>query len=118
MRDYIVAHLINLALCLALLTSNTHSQLAALAGNIISTDEVVGEVVDIGKSNTNLRVMPSNQLPINSDLWVDAASGNDSNDGLTHAAAFRSIQRAANIAGPGTTVHILPGIYRETVQPM
>ncbi len=51
-------------------------------------------------------------------LWVDALAGNDANNGTTPATAFRTIQRAANIAGPGTNVHILPGIYRETVQPM
>jgi len=52
-----------------------------------------------------------------SNLWVDAINGNDEDDGLTRDTAFHSIQRAADIAGPGTTVHILPGIYRETVRP-
>lgn len=50
-------------------------------------------------------------------LWVDAQAGNDINDGLSREQAFRSIQRAAEVAGPGTTVHILPGIYRESVIP-
>jgi hypothetical protein len=57
------------------------------------------------------------QIPSIENLWVDANNGNDENTGLTQDMAFRSIQRAANIAQQGTTVHILPGIYRETVQP-
>jgi len=51
------------------------------------------------------------------DLWVDAIRGDDGDDGLTPATAFRTIQKAANIASPGTTVHILPGVYRESVRP-
>jgi hypothetical protein len=50
-------------------------------------------------------------------LWVDGVNGDDANDGLTTATAFRTIQRAADLAGPGTTVHIEPGIYREMVWP-
>jgi len=52
-----------------------------------------------------------------SELWVDAAHGDDGNQGTTPAKAFRTIQKAANAAGPGTTVHILPGVYRESVRP-
>lgn len=51
------------------------------------------------------------------NLWVDNSTGSDSNTGLTSDAAFKTIQAAANIAGPGTTVHIMPGVYRETVSP-
>ncbi len=50
-------------------------------------------------------------------LWVDAVNGADQNDGLTPSTALRTIQRAADLAQPGTTVHILPGIYRESVRP-
>jgi hypothetical protein len=50
-------------------------------------------------------------------LWVDAINGDDGADGLTAGTAFRTIQRAADVAGPGTTVHIMPGVYRETVWP-
>jgi hypothetical protein len=52
------------------------------------------------------------------DLWVDSVHGDDTNDGLTAATAFRTIQKAANLAEPGTTVHVLPGVYRETVWPV
>ncbi len=57
------------------------------------------------------------QVPRLDDLWVDAATGDDGDDGLTPGTAFETIQRAADLAGPGTTVHIQPGVYRETVTP-
>lgn len=52
-----------------------------------------------------------------SELWVDATHGDDGSRGTTPSAAFRTIQKAADEAGPGTTVHILPGVYRESVRP-
>ena len=58
------------------------------------------------------------QIPRIEDLYVDANNGDDNNDGLTSASAFRTVQKAGDLAGPGTTVHILPGIYRETVEPV
>ncbi len=51
------------------------------------------------------------------DLWVDATAGSDSNDGLSPGTALRTIQEAASRAGPGTTVRIMPGVYRESVFP-
>src|SRR5262245_893087 len=50
-------------------------------------------------------------------FYVDAATGNDANDGLSEARAFRTIGRAvtgtsAPIA-PGDTVRIKAGLYRE-----
>mgnify|MGYP006283294807 CR=1 FL=1 len=51
------------------------------------------------------------------DLWVDAVDGDDHNDGQKASEPFRTIQRAADEAGPGTTVRILPGVYRESVRP-
>ncbi len=57
------------------------------------------------------------QIPRIANLWVNGDTGSDSNDGLTQATALRTIQRAADLAGPGTTVHILPGAYRESVWP-
>jgi hypothetical protein len=50
-------------------------------------------------------------------LWVDAASGDDEHDGLSPTHALRTIQKAADLARPGTTVHIMAGVYRETVRP-
>jgi len=51
------------------------------------------------------------------DLWVDGVEGSDKNTGQTAQEAFRSIQQAADQAVEGTTVHILPGIYRESIVP-
>jgi hypothetical protein len=51
------------------------------------------------------------------DLWVDGVHGHDAHDGMSPAQALRTIQRAANLATPGTVVHILPGVYRESVRP-
>lgn len=56
-------------------------------------------------------------MPAIADLWVDKAAGSDSNNGLTEGTAFATIQKAANIAGPGTTVHIKSGEYNEQVKP-
>jgi hypothetical protein len=74
-----------------------------------------GDIIADNSENRSLDA--ALQAPSVDDLWVDAARGNDANVGRTSAAAFRTIQKAADTAGPGTTVHILPGIYREAVQP-
>jgi hypothetical protein len=47
------------------------------------------------------------------NLYV-APTGSDSNPG-TAAKPFKTIQRAANMAKPSTTVHVAPGTYRENV---
>ena len=41
-------------------------------------------------------------------------SGNDTNDG-SQTAPFATINKAASVATPGTTVHVLPGTYTTTV---
>lgn len=51
------------------------------------------------------------------DLWVDPVNGDDSNGGETRSTAFRTLQKAADVAQAGTTIHILPGVYRESVRP-
>jgi hypothetical protein len=92
--------------------------------SIVHTDPY-GDIAFLGKvrstSNTPAGTMLFDevafQVPRLDDLWVDAASGDDGDDGLTPATALRTIQRAADQAGPGTTVHIQPGVYRETVTP-
>jgi hypothetical protein len=47
------------------------------------------------------------------DLYV-SPGGSDTDTGSA-AAPFRTIQRAANAATPGTTVHVTPGTYPETI---
>ncbi len=56
-------------------------------------------------------------VPKINDLWVDANKGNDTNDGYTKETPFITIQRAASLARPGTTIHIMSGIYREMIVP-
>jgi hypothetical protein len=89
-------------------------------------DDPYGDVIEVGKVNENGSTAPEGavllddvafQVPRVDDLWVDAENGSDEDDGLTPSTAFATIQRAAGLAGPGTTVHILPGVYRETVHP-
>ena len=89
--------------------------------------EARGEIVEIGKTNENSSITPTGalrydnvafQTPRVDDLWVDAFTGDDGDDGLTPTTAFRTIQKAAEQAGPGTKVHIMPGVYRETVRPV
>jgi hypothetical protein len=87
-----------------------------------------GDIVYLGKIRESSGGEPPNgsvrfdnaafRVPRVDDLWVDAEHGSDDGNGLGAATAFRTIQRAADMAGPGTTVHILPGVYRETVWPV
>lgn len=93
--------------------------------DVVHTDPS-GDVIELGKVSENSDTTPSGsirlddvtfQIPRVDEVWVNANGGDDDNDGLSQATAFRTIQKAADIAGPGTTVHILPGVYRETVAP-
>ncbi|MBN1812058.1 MAG: right-handed parallel beta-helix repeat-containing protein [Anaerolineae bacterium] len=101
-------------------------QLVRYDDTSVSHQDAYGDVIYVGKVNQNTDITPSGtmlydgvafQVPRVDDLWVDAQDGNDDNNGLTSGTAFKTIQRAADMAGPGTTVHILPGVYRETVWP-
>ena len=58
------------------------------------------------------------ELPRIEQLWVDASQTDCAErDGLCQAEAFCTIQEAADLAGPGTVVHILPGTYNEHAKP-
>lgn len=60
-------------------------------------------------------------ITINPDLgdiyYVDQATGNDLDDGLTPATAFLTIAKGASKARPGDTVMVLTGNFAETVKP-
>lgn len=66
-------------------------------------------------SPTLLTIFTSILLSASSSFFV-SPNGNDQANG-TLEAPFRTIQRAATLAGPGDTVWVMPGTYRETVRP-
>ena len=47
--------------------------------------------------------------------YVDGASGDDNNNGLSPETAFKTIQKGINAATEGYAVVVLPGIYQEDV---
>ncbi len=49
------------------------------------------------------------------DTFYVSTSGSDNNSGSSTGSALRTIAKAASLAGPGDTVVILPGTYRESV---
>ena len=54
--------------------------------------------------------------PTGTSLWVDAEGGSANGDG-SQANPFDTIGAAAAIAQPGEVVHVLPGVYRESIDP-
>ena len=96
-----------------------NGELMRHATNVVHTDPY-GDIVQFGQvrstSNTPSGAMRFDdvafQVPRVDDLWVDANGGDDDNDGLTQTTAFRTIQKAADGTGTGTTVLSLPGVYR------
>jgi hypothetical protein len=46
---------------------------------------------------------------------VDAANGNDNNDGLSPKTAFATIQKGIDTAYDGDTIIVYPGLYTETI---
>jgi tetratricopeptide (TPR) repeat protein len=54
--------------------------------------------------------------PADPRVYYVAPDGNDNNDGLSREKAFRTICRAADRVGPGDTVLIAAGDYRENVR--
>ncbi len=53
-------------------------------------------------------------LELAAAAYYVAPNGNDANPG-TQTAPFGSIQKAANLAGPGTTIYLRGGVYHEAV---
>ncbi len=44
-----------------------------------------------------------------------SGAGNDTSDGLSTGTAFRTLQRAANVVGPGMTVLVMNGTYSNSI---
>jgi len=55
--------------------------------------------------------------PFEPTVFFVGPAGNDNADGLSVAAAFRTIGRAVKQLRPGVTLYILPGGYEDTVRP-
>ncbi|MBW2262537.1 MAG: right-handed parallel beta-helix repeat-containing protein, partial [Deltaproteobacteria bacterium] len=49
------------------------------------------------------------------DLWVDAGSGSDLNEGDAPDVPLATLSAAAVLTSPGTTIHVAPGDYRESL---
>ncbi len=80
----------------------------------------------VGQINVGAEAHPSGsflfdavrvQVPFRKDVWVDGTLGDDAHSGLSADEPVRTIQRGLNVASPGSTVHIQPGVYRETLRP-
>ena len=59
-----------------------------------------------------------NQIPpLPKKYYVRLNGGSDRNNGTSESTAFRTIQKAADVAQPGDTILVYSGIYRERVKP-
>ena len=54
-------------------------------------------------------------VPPDSEYYVSAQNGDDSNSGLSQTEAWRTIQKAADTLQAGDTVYIMAGTYNESV---
>ncbi len=73
--------------------------------------------IDTNPSGTVLFDNVKAFIPHREDIWVSQATGDDNRDGSSTSQAVQTIQRALNMVSPGSTVHIQPGIYRESLRP-
>jgi len=64
---------------------------------------------------TFLAPVSESAAPVVANLFVNAATGSDSNTGTSAGAAWQTIQKAANTATAGQTVSIAAGTYQERV---
>jgi hypothetical protein len=59
----------------------------------------------------NTTVTANYTTPVAAVTYYVSGSGSDSNDGLTAATAFLTLQHAANLTQPGTTIYVMNGTY-------
>ena len=78
------------------------------------TESLVKDVRQLSTDQTT--PLPSRKLisQVTTTTYYVSGSGNDRNSGLTPSSAFRTIQRAADLTRPGTTVLLMDGVYKNT----
>jgi hypothetical protein len=59
----------------------------------------------------NTTVTANYATPVAAATYYVSGTGNDSNNGLTQATAFLTLQHAANVTEPGDTVYVMNGTY-------
>jgi Bacterial Ig domain/Right handed beta helix region len=84
------------------------------ARGFVGADRFQISVTDGSQTTKTKVVVVTNVAPTNRTYYVDAARGSDNNRGVLENLPFATIQAAANVAGPGDTILIKSGIYRET----
>ncbi len=83
---------------------STTVEAAALTGYTTRADGTVDtDTVDIG-----YHFLPGTTA---ADYYVDAAAGDNSNNGLTPVAAFKTITKALSVIGDGSRIHVAAGLY-------
>jgi len=84
-------------------------------------DQIVFLFIILGITTASTNVIPSTQAipsevidPPATDktIFVDADNGNDDNDGLSEAAAVKTLKNAGNIASSKTKILIRNGVYK------
>jgi len=61
--------------------------------------------------SSNTTVTANYTAPVATITYYVSGSGSDSNDGLTQATAFRTLQHAAGLTQPGAIVYVMNGTY-------
>jgi hypothetical protein len=65
--------------------------------------------------SANTNVIASYSVPVSSLTYYVSGTGSDSNDGLTEATAFRTLQHAELLTQPGDTVYAMNGTYTNNI---
>lgn len=86
-------------------------RLAELAWRVVDLRQCPNTFSEVTEPENEAAIKLRPQPP--RSLRVDPAQGNDANDG--ESAPVKSIARALALAGPGDTVHLTPGRYREPI---
>nr|MDZ8234534.1 right-handed parallel beta-helix repeat-containing protein [Nostoc sp. ChiQUE02] len=92
----------------------------ALTGLVQGEKITESLVKDVRQSSTDQEMpLPSRKLisqVSTATTYYVSGTGNDKNSGLSTSSPFRTIQRAANLTGPGDTVFIMNGEYKNVGQ--